>query len=125
MRYYNMQMSEELIFDTVQMASCFAIPEEPVNNMAPPTRYCHNNTNNERPRINILSPYRTITSHTHQPLDCIDPPPPEKYHRNRRDRNKEATRYTLPTSVQVDETDTQQLQFDMDEVDMMIGDWTP
>ena len=123
MRYYNMQMSEELIFDTVQMASCFTIPEEPVNNMAPPTRYCHNN--NERPRINILSPYRIITAHPHQPLGCTETPHPVKYHRNRSDRNKEATQYTLPTSVQVDETDTQQLQFDMDEVDMMIGDWTP
>ena len=94
--------------------------EDPVRRiLPPPTRF---NPNNERPHITVISPYHIAAPDP--PLNTI--PPPLRFSRNKRCKtadSNQSSKYTIPCMPEA-ENDPKQMQFVMEEMDMLIGKWS-
>jgi hypothetical protein len=94
--------------------------EDPVRRiLPPPTRF---NPNNERQHITVIPPHH-ITAQD-QPLNTM--PLPLRFSRNKRCKtadSNQSSQITIPRMPEA-ENDPQQMQFVMEEMDMLIGQWS-
>ena len=126
--FYSMQISEEGFIRAVQMAAVTSQTSEPeettTHTMAPPTRHC---AGREKQRITVISPYVITEPEPKRPATDLMGPP-IRYHRNKKNKQTRLkpilyNPHTSPQTMISEAEEDRQLQFDMDEMDMMIGQW--